>query len=84
MNPHVYKVSSSYGADPTGKTDSTEAIERAITDALIKLNGNGFLINGIVNLGGVEIDLEGGYYLISRPLKLPAARANFMVRTKSS
>ncbi|KZV22163.1 hypothetical protein F511_33793 [Dorcoceras hygrometricum] len=66
---HVYHVTS-YGADPTGKTDSTNAIIAAVSDAL---NGpsSGFLMNGIENLGGVRIDLDGGNYLISRPIQFP-------------
>ncbi|KAF8390865.1 hypothetical protein HHK36_023164 [Tetracentron sinense] len=59
-----------YGADPTGKTDSTEALLRAISDAFEAPNG-GVLMQGIINLGGAEIHLEGGSYMISRPLRLP-------------
>lgn len=60
-----------YGADPTGKSDSTEALMKALSDAS-KTTSNGFLIDGINNLGGVEIHLDGGIYLISRPLKFPS------------
>ncbi|KAJ6701079.1 POLYGALACTURONASE QRT3 [Salix koriyanagi] len=71
--PSVYEVTT-YGADPTGKLDSTEALLRAITDAF---NGpsEGFLMKGIKNLGGAHIILQGGNYLISKPLRLPAAGA---------
>ena len=83
--PHVYEVTS-YGADPTGKLDSTEALLKAITDAF---NGpsEGFLMKGIANLGGAYINLQGGNYRISKPLRLPAAGVgNLMVRipTKKS
>lgn len=67
--PRVYRVTS-YGGDPRGKSDSTEAIMRAISDAF-EGPSNGFLMEGIVNLGGAQINLEGGNYLISRPLRLP-------------
>ena len=68
-----------YGADPTGQSDSTDAILRAIADA-VRGPGNGEMMRGIVNLGGVRIDLEGGIYKISRPLRLPVAgRGNLMV-----
>lgn len=76
-NPFVYKVTE-YGADPTGKKDSTAAIEKALLYAMKKPH-NGFLFDGIQNLGGVQIHLEGGYYVISRPLKLLAGRGNLMV-----
>ncbi|KAL5773676.1 hypothetical protein ACOSQ2_013600 [Xanthoceras sorbifolium] len=71
--PCVYRVTS-YGADPTGKSDSTEALLRALSDAF---NGpsKGSLMDGISNLGGAEIYLEGGNYMISKPLRLPAAGA---------
>ncbi|XP_024977626.1 polygalacturonase QRT3-like [Cynara cardunculus var. scolymus] len=68
-----------YGADPTGKTDSTDAILEAISDA-VSGNGDGFLMEGIRNLGGVQINLEGGVYKISRPIKLPVAgRGNMQI-----
>ncbi|KAK4492278.1 hypothetical protein RD792_003081, partial [Penstemon davidsonii] len=77
-SPLVYHVTS-YGADPTGKADSTDAILGAIADAL-KGPGNGFLMEGIVNLGGARIDLDGGNYLISRPLQFPVAgKGNLMI-----
>lgn len=69
-----------YGADPTGKNDSTGAILRAISDA-VQGPGYGLLIQGIVNLGGVRIDLDGGIYKINRPLRLPkAGLGNLMVK----
>lgn len=68
-----------YGADPTGETDSTDAILGAIADA-VQGPGNGELMKGIVNLGGVRIDLDGGIYKISHPLRLPiAGRGNLMI-----
>lgn len=68
-NARVYHVSN-YGADPTGKTDSTEALLKVFSEVA---NGasNGVLMAGIINLGGVEINLDGGDYLISRPLQFP-------------
>ncbi|PIN17261.1 Polygalacturonase [Handroanthus impetiginosus] len=76
--PLVYHLTS-YGADPTGKADSTDAILAAISDAL-KGPGNGFLIEGIVNLGGARVDLDGGNYLISRPIQFPiSGRGNLVI-----
>ena len=74
----VYHVTS-YGADPTGTKDSTEALLRAISDA-VQGPSEGSLIEGIKNLGGAQINLEGGNYLISQPLRLPATGlGNLMV-----
>ncbi|KAK1384716.1 Polygalacturonase QRT3 [Heracleum sosnowskyi] len=74
----VYHVTS-YGADPSGKNDSTNEILNAISDAA-RDPGNGILYKDIVNLGGVRIDLDGGNYKINRPLKLPVAgRGNLMI-----
>lgn len=79
-SPRVYHVTS-YGADPTGNTDSTAALLEAISDAFNKSPGDGFLMEGIVNLGGAEINLEGGTYSISRPLTFPTAgRGNFRIQ----
>lgn len=78
----VYHVTS-YGADPTGKTDSTEALTRALSDAF-KGPSYGSLMEGISNLGGAQVNLEGGNYMISRPLRFPAAGGgNLMVRPKT-
>lgn len=77
-NPRVYLVTS-YGADPTGNSDSTEALLAAIADAA-RGPSEGELIQGISDLGGALIDLEGGNYMISRPLQLPVAGVgNLMV-----
>ncbi|ESQ55359.1 hypothetical protein EUTSA_v10025078mg [Eutrema salsugineum] len=71
--PRVYQVIS-YGADPTGKVDSTNAILKAMEEAFEGPN-QGVLMEGINDLGGARIDLEGGSYLISRPLRFPSAGA---------
>ncbi|KAG6395895.1 hypothetical protein SASPL_142028 [Salvia splendens] len=77
--PIVYHVTS-YGADPTGQNDSTGAVLKAITDAL-NGPGKGVLFEGIVNLGGARVDLDGGNYLISRPLLFPVSgRGNFAIQ----
>lgn len=67
----MYKVIS-YGADPTGKSDSTNAILKAMEEAFDGPE-HGVLMQGINDLGGARIDLEGGSYLISRPLRFPSA-----------
>lgn len=69
----MYHVTS-YGADPTGKTDSTDALLEAMSAAFDGPT-EGFLMEGITNLGGARIDLQGGLYLISRPLHFPATGA---------
>ncbi|KAJ1381958.1 Pectin lyase fold/virulence factor [Sesbania bispinosa] len=69
--PHVYLVTS-YGADPTGNSDSTEALLAALADAA-KGPSKGFLMKDIKDLGGSQIDLQGRSYLISRPLQFPIA-----------
>jgi len=75
---HEYLVTS-YGADPTGNSDSTEALLAAIADAA-KGPSKGFLMNGIIDLGGAQINLQGGSYLISKPLHFPGAGVgNLMV-----
>lgn len=69
-----------YGADPTGRLDSTGALQEAISVAFASpLDGH--LITGVADLGGTEVHLDGGTYKISRPLRLPdAGGGNFMVQ----
>ncbi|KAK4801125.1 hypothetical protein SAY86_021612 [Trapa natans] len=76
-NSRVYRVTE-YGADPTGKRDSTGALLAAMS-AAIRGPSDGFLMDGIVNYDGARISLEGGSYLISRPLRFPSGGAGNLV-----
>jgi hypothetical protein len=74
------------GGDPTGRKDSWAALNAALKVCLnqskISPNGNfpgdTSFGNGkaIRDMGGCEIDLEGGEYRISQPLVLPEYNAN--------
>lgn len=80
-SPRVYRVTS-YGGDPTGGRDSTDALLRAIADA-VQGPSSGSLMEGIQNLGGAQVNLEGGNYMISQPIRLPATGVgNLMVCSK--
>ncbi|KAM5579793.1 polygalacturonase QRT3-like [Rosa sericea] len=70
-----------YGADPTGISDSTEALQQAISDAFISRIEGAHLMEGIADLGGTQLHLDGGTYKISRPLRLPdtTGAGNFMI-----
>ncbi|CAL5346665.1 unnamed protein product [Camellia sinensis] len=68
-----------YGADPTGAQDSSDAIQSVLEDALQVQNGIE-LLPGIKDLGGVVIDLQGGNYLISKPIRFPSGIGNFLVQ----
>lgn len=69
-----------YGADPTGVQDSGDAILNALNDAFQVQNGLQ-LLPGVNDLGGVVIDLQGGNYKISMPLRFPASGGgNVVVR----
>lgn len=65
------------------ETDSTDAILRAISDAVSE-ERVGLLMDGITNHGGVQISLEGGIYKISRPMKFPVAGVGNIVVINSS
>ncbi|KAG0499506.1 hypothetical protein HPP92_004197 [Vanilla planifolia] len=78
----VYYVTE-YGADPTGTTDSTDAIARAISDAS-RPPSDRFLFVGIANLDGAEIHLGGGTYLVNRPIAIPPSAGNLKVQLPSS
>lgn len=79
-----------YGADPTGLSDSTDALERALSDAFRSSSSSNYnihydshLMRGVTDLGGTQLHLDGGTYKISRPLRLPrvasGSAGNFMV-----
>ncbi|XP_058089999.1 polygalacturonase QRT3-like [Magnolia sinica] len=67
-----------YGADPTGEEDSTHAITRAVHDAFSVQQGLN-LLAGVNDLGGVVIDLQGGNYKISNPIRLPSGNGNVVI-----
>jgi hypothetical protein len=78
----VYHVTD-YGADPTGATDATAAINRAIADAF-RPASNATMTGGIPDLGGAEVHLDGGTYLVKGPLTLPASGGgNFRIHSGS-
>ncbi|KAK6240322.1 hypothetical protein QQP08_006732 [Theobroma cacao] len=61
-----------YGADPTGEQESSDAILQALNDAFQVQSGLEML-PGVTDLGGVVIDLLGGSYKISKPIRFPAS-----------
>ncbi|KAJ4702669.1 Polygalacturonase QRT3-like protein [Melia azedarach] len=68
-----------YGADPTGGIESSDAILQAVNDALQVQSGLQ-LLTGIKDLGGVIVDLQGGNYTISKPIRFPAGYGNLVVQ----
>lgn len=61
-----------FGADPTGATDSSQAMAKAMA-ALLNAShiANHSMAAHIVDLGGATLDLDGGEYLISQPIVFP-------------
>jgi hypothetical protein len=76
-NPTVNVLA--FGADPTGQSDSTAAIQAAVAQFLL-MGSKHSLSNGIVDLGGAVLDLAGGDYLISSPLAIPQYYGNFRIQ----
>ncbi|CAN6878973.1 unnamed protein product [Brassica oleracea var. botrytis] len=73
--------SASYGADPIGKgfdCDGYQSEPKAMEGAFDGPN-HGVLMEGINVIGGARTDLEGGSYLIRRPLRFPSAGAGNLV-----
>ena len=70
-----------FGGDPTGKTDSTEALQASVRALLASGSGRagGHMASGITDLGGATIDLGGGLYNISAPLVFPQLVGNFQL-----
>ena len=68
-----------YGADPTGVADSTAAFAAAVA-AVVAHNATGHkMSDGIADLGGVVLDLQGGAYLLSAPLAIPQFVGNLRI-----
>lgn len=71
-----------YGADPTGERDSSDAILKALSYAF-QVQNELELLPGINDLAGVVIDLQGGNYKISKPIRFPAGGGNILVSIPS-
>ena len=71
----------SFGADPTGRRDSTQALTQAMT-ALTNTSAHApdAMADCIANLGGATLDLGGGEFLISAPLIIPPHVGNVRIR----
>ena len=70
-----------FGADPTGRTDSTKAFVAAmlaLTNATARADDP--MADCIANLGGATLELGGGEYLISSPLIIPPHVGNVRIR----
>lgn len=76
---------SEYGGDPSGVEDSSDAFMKALEDAFEMEDNNGGtrLTNGIKDLGGVIIDLQGGNYKLAKPIIFPSSPAGNLVVTIS-
>ncbi|XP_010536902.1 PREDICTED: polygalacturonase QRT3 isoform X1 [Tarenaya hassleriana] len=67
-----------YGADPRGEQDSSDAILAALTDAF-HLQSGLQLLPRVTDLGGLVLDLQGGNYKISKPLRFPPSGGGNLV-----
>ena len=68
-----------FGADPSGATDSTPAF-KALGEALLTYASNSSTLdNGIADLQGATVDLQGGAYLLSAPFRIPPGVGNMRV-----
>ncbi|XP_018450295.1 polygalacturonase QRT3-like [Raphanus sativus] len=76
MGKVIYPIG--YGADPTGRLDSSDAILEALTDAF-KLQSGLHMMPHVADLGGMVIDLQGGHYKIGKPLRFPSSGGGNLV-----
>ena len=73
------------GADPTGLSDSSPAIERVIAEAWTSTENHTLQSNpDLVDLGGRAIDFCGGHYLLSRPVWFPPVGGGNVVFTNGA
>jgi hypothetical protein len=68
-----------YGADPTGTEDSSPAFAQALAAVLSRRSPGKNLSDGIADLGGCVLDLQGGAYLLSAPLHIPQFVGNMRI-----
>ena len=67
-----------YGADPSGRADSSAGFDAAI--AVLLTRGSGHTDeSGTIDLGGAALDLQGGEYILSRSLYIPSNYSNFAI-----
>jgi hypothetical protein len=71
----IYPVS--YGADPTGVSDSSAAFDLALAALFARGTSNHRDEGGTMDLGGATLDLQGGDYLISKSLYFPSNYSNY-------
>ena len=70
---------SDFGADPTGATDSSPMMTKAMAGLLAARGPRHTMASNITDLGGVTLDLSGGTYLISAPLVVPPGYGNAQI-----
>ena len=68
-----------FGADPTGKTDSTKAFTAALHSLLNHTSSLPQMASSIINHGGVILDLAGGVYTISQSVTIPVLVGNIQI-----
>eukprot|EP00049_Salpingoeca_infusionum_P026137 m.23966 g.23966 ORF g.23966 m.23966 type:complete len:536 (-) comp8549_c0_seq2:46-1653(-) len=70
-----------YGADPTGLRDSTDAFLTAV-EVLLNTSciPQTIMAYNVTDLGGTEINLQYGQYLISKPIHIPSFYGHYAIR----
>ena len=76
--PRVFGVVD-FGGDPTGVSDSTTAVNAAVS-ALLKSCGPGTDAKPLLDCGGATLDLQGGEFLISAPVYINPGYGNLRIR----
>ena len=76
----AYRLATDFGADPSGHADASDAFDAALAELWAHpseaqndwMMPDGAIIAG-PDLGGAVLDLEGGTYGVSRPVRFPSA-----------
>lgn len=68
--PRTALIPAAFGADPTCQSDSSPAFD-SLLSTLLNDYVVGNMSDGIKDLGGAVVDLNGGCYLLSRPFNIP-------------
>jgi hypothetical protein len=77
-SPGVF-APASFGGDPTGQTDSSDALNKAISAAIAFGDCSHESSAAICDLHGAVVDLRGGEYGVSSPIVFPAGYGNYNI-----
>eukprot|EP00937_MAST-01D_sp_MAST-1D-sp2_P006614 g6614.t1 len=69
-----------FGGDATGTSDSAPAFRAAVAALQLLCRSDSNATTARLDCGGAVLDLRGGWYAVSEPVRIPAPMSNLWVR----